>query len=141
MLLTGSETSLSNPDYIREMHVGVYQMTKHAVLSMADALRGELAEKGIGVSVLCPGPTDTSLAENSEHSHAVYTQSEAEDRPLDTSEPTEQAVDTRLSTPDQVAERALEGLRRGFFVIPTHSHIQQDVEARYREIQRGFEAL
>jgi NAD(P)-dependent dehydrogenase (short-subunit alcohol dehydrogenase family) len=141
MLVTGSEASLSNPDYIREMQVGVYQMTKHAVLSMADALRGELAEQGIGVSVLCPGPTATSLAENSEHSRAVYTQSEVEVRALRTSDPTERVVDTRLATPDQVAERALEGLRRGLFVIPTHPHIQQDAAARYREIQRGFEAL
>jgi NAD(P)-dependent dehydrogenase (short-subunit alcohol dehydrogenase family) len=141
MLLTGSEASLSNPEYIREMQVGVYQMTKHALLSMADALRGELAEQGIGVSVLCPGPTATSLAENSEHSRAAYTRTGIEERALRTDDPTEQAVDARLATPDQVADRALSGLRRGLFVIPTHPHIQQDVAARYDEIQRGFEAL
>ena len=35
--------------------VGVYAASKHAVVALTDRLRHELAEDGIGVSVLCPG--------------------------------------------------------------------------------------
>jgi hypothetical protein len=44
-------------------------------------------------------------------------------------------------TPDHVAEKAIEGLRQGLFVIPTHPHIRADAEARWREIERSFAAL
>lgn len=141
ILMTGSEASLSHPDYIRSMQAGVYHMTKHAVLSMGDALRSELASDGIGVSVLCPGPVPTNLAGNSAVSHAVRKGGPVELLEIEGGEETSAAVETRLRSPEQVAETALSGLRRGLFVIPTHPHIRQDVEARYREIERGFEGL
>jgi NAD(P)-dependent dehydrogenase (short-subunit alcohol dehydrogenase family) len=139
LLLTGSEASLSHPEFVRPMQVGVYHMTKHAVLSMGDALRGELEADGIGVSVLCPGPTPTDLAANSETARAAHLDGAHEPRAPETSD--DEGVDARTRLPHEVAEAALEGLRRGLFVIPTHRHIREDVAVRYREIERGFETL
>jgi NAD(P)-dependent dehydrogenase (short-subunit alcohol dehydrogenase family) len=139
LLLTGSEASLSNPDFVRPMHVGIYHMTKHAVLSMGDALRGELAPEGIGVSVLCPGPTPTDLAVSSEAARVAHLGGEAELRGPQAGD--EEAADARSRSPREVAEAALAGLRRGLFVIPTHPHIRDDVRARYQEIEQGFEGL
>lgn len=139
LLLTGSEASLSHPEFVRPMQVGIYHMTKHAVLSMGDALRGELEPEGIGVSVLCPGPTPTDLAVSSEAARIAHLGGEAELRGPEAGD--EEAADARSRDPREVAQTALAGLRRGLFVIPTHPHIREDVRARYREIERGFEDL
>ena len=34
---------------------GSYKVTKYGVVALSEGLRGELAPRGIGVSVLCPG--------------------------------------------------------------------------------------
>ncbi len=139
LLLTGSEASLSHPDFVRPMQVGIYHMTKHAVLSMGDALRGELAPDGIGVSVLCPGPTPTSLAVSSEAARVAHFGGKSELRGPEAGD--EAAADARSRDPREVAEAALAGLRRGLFVIPTHPHIRDDVRARYQEIEQSFDGL
>ena len=38
-----------------------YSASKHAVLGLSETLRNELAEDGIGVSILCPGAVSTRL--------------------------------------------------------------------------------
>jgi NAD(P)-dependent dehydrogenase (short-subunit alcohol dehydrogenase family) len=42
----------------------LYHTTKFAVVGMSEALWSELKPTGIGVSVLCPGPVDTNIMEN-----------------------------------------------------------------------------
>ena len=44
--------------------LGAYSATKHAVVGMAATLRDELAETGVGVSVLCPGLVKTRIFES-----------------------------------------------------------------------------
>lgn len=141
ILLTGSEAALSYPELIRDMQIGAYLMTKHSVLAMADGLRADLRGDGIGVSVLCPGPVATSLSQNSS---ALRAGRAAVGPVVPTAGlgPEAQARVGALSvSPDQIAARALEGLRRGLFVIPTHPHIAADVEARHAEIRAGLDAL
>lgn len=139
LLLTGSEASLSHPAFVRPMQVGVYHMTKHAVLSIGDTLRGELASYGIGVSVLCPGPTPTDLSRNSESARVAHLGGAPTLRAPASAD--EEAVIARTREVEEVAEAALAGLRRGLFVIPTHPHIREDVAVRYREIEEAFEGL
>ena len=50
-----------------------YAASKAFVLSYSHALRGELAGRGVGVTVLCPGPVETGFAEA-----AGFTAEEAE---------------------------------------------------------------
>ena len=45
-------------------HMGMYAASKHALAAISDALRVELSSKGIGVSTIYPGLTDTSFMEN-----------------------------------------------------------------------------
>src|SRR4029078_5343705 len=42
--------------------MGVYYATQAYVLSCTEALRSELAPRGIKVAVLCPGPVPTEFA-------------------------------------------------------------------------------
>ena len=58
---TGSENSLSLPSAARHTGVGGYNMTKHAMLSMADTFRFELADEDIGVSLAIPGGVLTDI--------------------------------------------------------------------------------
>jgi len=61
LLLTGSDSSVAVPHAFRRAGVGMYGITKHGVLHMADVLRYELAADGIGVSLLLPGPVHTEI--------------------------------------------------------------------------------
>ena len=142
ILLTGSEAALSYPELIRDMQIGAYLMTKHSVLAMADGLRADLRGEGIGVSVLCPGPVATNLSQHSSALRAGRGGATPAAAPTAGLSPEAQARIGALSVPpDQIAARALEGLSRGLFVIPTHPHIAADVEARYDEIRAGLDAL
>lgn len=148
ILMTGSEAALSYPPLIHDMRLGAYLMTKHSVLAMADALRADLRADPIGVSVLCPGPVATSLSQNSSalrpsgvpSSAPASTTAETNSAP-GLSTRAQELIRTLSLTPDAIAARALEGLRRGLFVIPTHPHIGADVDARYAEIRAGLAAL
>lgn len=44
--------------------MSVYSTTKFAVVGMMEALRGELAEANIGVSVFCPGPVISNFGDS-----------------------------------------------------------------------------
>src|SRR5215471_18499827 len=45
---------------------GVYVTSKFALVGLAESLRADLRQSGIGVSVLCPGPVQSELFESTE---------------------------------------------------------------------------
>ncbi|MEY4500429.1 MAG: hypothetical protein RIS52_319 [Pseudomonadota bacterium] len=55
---TGSENSVGLPAL---GPTSVYTASKHAVLGLSDALRRDLEESGIAVSILCPGLVQTDI--------------------------------------------------------------------------------
>jgi len=140
ILMTGSENSLSNPGMLRGLGTDVYNLSKHGVLAMADVLRAELGQAGIGVSVLCPGAVNTGLGQ---HSEALAPAPEG-DTQVSNPAPAPEVIDwlrAHTRSPETVAAIAIAGLEADLFVIPTHPHIEDDVAERYGEIQRGLEAL
>ena len=145
VLMTGSEHSLSNPGYLRELPVQAYNLTKHCVLAMADVLRAELEADGIGVSVLCPGPVVSGLGDNSlAFRPARYGAAPAATDLLAggaISEEAARSIEGMYLRAPEAAAIALAGLRRGQFVIPTHEYILEDARERFREIERGFGVL
>ena len=144
ILMTGSEHSLSSPQYLKSVPLHLYNMTKHCVLSMAESLRTELGPDGVGVSVLCPGPVATGLLKNSGSFRPARfggpTQVELPGiGDLDEAEAKNLA--SLYMPASRAAEIALEGVKAGAFVIPTHPFEKEDVDARYREIAAGFDLL
>jgi short-subunit dehydrogenase len=51
--------------------VAAYCASKFGVVAMSESLRDELAPRGVGVSVLCPGVVATHLAVNSDKQSGI----------------------------------------------------------------------
>ncbi len=122
LMITGSENSLSVPAAVKGRGLGLYGATKHGVLIMAEWLRDESAST-LDVHVLMPG--------------AVYTPLIARALP----DPALAPPQIGLIMPERCAEIALQGMDLGLFYIPTHAHIADDIEPRYRGVLDALAAL
>lgn len=81
-------------------HKAGYSASKFAVRGFSEALRMELADRGVGVTVLYPGPVSTNIvldgrAPSPEQQHAEFA-----------------FLSKRAVSPDLVAQRTLAGIRR-----------------------------
>jgi short-subunit dehydrogenase len=110
-------------------------MTKHAVVGLAAALRGELDPHGVGVSVLCPGLIKTRIFE-SERNRPDGMEDRSENNP--TLKQYRELLEAGGAPPEQVAEvvyRAV--LDNQFFVFPT-ADFDAMIESRIADIRQGF---
>lgn len=136
---TGSENSLSLPAFARATGVGGYNMTKHAMLSMADTLRFELKDEGIGVSLAIPGGVKTDIIFSVKKRQEAFGGSgkpefsQADVLPQDVEVPP-------VIGATEAAEIILKGVAGEQFYIPTHAHILQDFMNRSNEIEAAFSA-
>lgn len=139
IMFTGSENSLVMPAGNRDLAMGIYGATKHALLVIAEWLRYEIRNTPVTVSVLLPGPVLTERLAQTFGALAAD--------PVDPalrarfSARAEQTLRKRFISPDECAALALQGLKLGLFYIPTQAYILDDVEARYREIREAFAAM
>ena len=112
-----------------------YGLSKHAVVGLAAAMRGELAGSGVGVSVLCPGLINTRIFESERNRPAGM------DDPSDDN-PTSKAYREMIADgapPSQVADVVYQAVvDNQFFVFPTRD-LDGLVEARLADIRQGFE--
>ena len=117
--------------------IGPYAVAKVGVVSVSETLRTELAMAGspIGVSVLCPGMTNTSVMEAERN------------RPteLGTESRTEDAENMRLyirsgftgpegKEPDEVAAMVVDAIKNDRFWVISHSDLRPTIAARFAEI-------
>jgi len=115
--------------------VGPYGTSKHAVVGLAAALRSELAERGVGVSVLCPGLINTKIFE-SERNRPDGMRDPSTDNPF--SKRYRELLATSGSPPEQVAETVYQAvLDNQFFVFPT-SDLDHMFESRIADIRQGL---
>jgi NAD(P)-dependent dehydrogenase (short-subunit alcohol dehydrogenase family)/pimeloyl-ACP methyl ester carboxylesterase len=85
-----------------------YSTSKAAVKMLSDCLRAELAGKGVGVSVICPGFTSTAIARN-----ATY---RGGDRAL-----SEEVLRRRGYPPERVAAHILRAVHHNTAVVPVNA--------------------
>jgi NAD(P)-dependent dehydrogenase (short-subunit alcohol dehydrogenase family) len=116
--------------------LGVYKVTKHAVVTLSETLSHELAERGakVKVSVLCPGMVNTRIMES------------ARNRPgrPPTTPPLDSAAGARWEAirervqlgipPTEVADAVFEALRKDRFYILTHPEGKGYVRTRMEDI-------
>jgi NAD(P)-dependent dehydrogenase (short-subunit alcohol dehydrogenase family) len=118
-------------------YIGPYAVAKVGVVSVSETLRIELAMAGspIGVSVLCPGMTNTSVMEAERN------------RPTEmgTESRTEDAENMRLyirsgftgpdgKEPDEVAAMVVDAIRNDRFWVISHADLRPTIATRFAEI-------
>jgi len=111
-------------------NAGIYTGAKMAVVGIMECLRGELAEEGIGVSVLCPHLVRTNIHEHGSLRPARFGGSNA-------AEPLHEAVASMVSVgmaPLEVARKVLRGIARNDLYILTHPEIAPIVRERFGAI-------
>lgn len=103
---------------------GLYSTTKFAVVGLSESLLLEVADKGIGVSVLCPGLVDTQLM-----SQSLKVRPAELDPGLRHNQPD---PDTAAGiSPMAVGERVIDAVRGGDFYIITHDDYRDIVAMRH----------
>ncbi len=123
-----------------------YAATKYAVAAFGETLAMELQAEGskVGVSLLCPGPVRTNIAQGYARREARYRTPEAEtDAGPDVHFEAFMGavVESDWSTPEQVADIAIDGVRRGDFWIITHPQLMASVDDRSRAITEASAAM
>lgn len=119
-----------NPNF----RTGAYAMTKYAVVAMSEALEMEMAQHGIGVSVLCPAAVDTGIYRS------------ARSRPQRMGGPFEQRIDEGMEEmlkeglrPEQVGLRVVQAIKDNEFYVFTHSSPREWLERRFSRILSAFD--
>ena len=102
-----------------------YHVSKQAVVALSECLQHSLIGSGLGVSVLCPGYVNTRILNSARNRPAAL---QDPDRPPPRHLRLLQAALRKGMTPEEVAERALEGLRQGRFYLFTHPDMLPGVE-------------
>jgi len=124
--------------------LGLYNLTKGAVVSLTETLAAELPE-GYGASVFCPGPFKTNLGNTSREVPALLKGEQAPPPPP----PPEWLKDMEMDfDPEEAASRempaevagrlVIRGVRRGDLYIITHPEFYEGVKARYDAVLRAF---
>jgi NAD(P)-dependent dehydrogenase (short-subunit alcohol dehydrogenase family) len=111
---------------------GLYSTTKFAVVGLSEALLLEVAEQGVGVSVLCPGLVDTRLVAQS-----LAIRPAALDPGVDHGQP---APDTASGiSPLVVGEQVMDAVRENRFYIITHDDYREIIEMRHNSILEALD--
>jgi len=130
LLATGSEHSLGVPHLLG----GPYTASKHGVLGACDVLRGELPDH-VGVSVLCPGLTTSQLW------NATAVRPDEFGGAVDGDPASGAFMEASGMAAATVAQRALDGVAAGDFMIATHYNARLYAERRATEAAQAFAAL
>lgn len=115
----------------------LYRVSKHAVVSLSEALYSDLKMRNtsIGVSVLCPGEVRSNL-----RNHERNRPSELVNYELDNKEIVEESRVNEM-TPEQCAAIVFEGIRENRLYILSHPVFNQYIMRRAQDIVSGKNPL
>ena len=116
--------------------LGVYKVTKHAVVSLSETLHHELAEREakVRISVLCPGFVNTRINESARN-RPEHLSASAQLHPASGArwEMIQQLVPAGMP-PEQVADAVFAAVREARFYILTHPEGKDAVRTRMEDI-------
>jgi NAD(P)-dependent dehydrogenase (short-subunit alcohol dehydrogenase family) len=126
-----------------------YGATKHAVVAISEATRGELAQHSIGVSVLCPGFIRTNILDSGRNLQQRFAGANAQ--PLSVIRPPDEAsaqlvafVKQRIAEgidPLYVGELVREAIEDDVLYVFTDTEFEPMFDARVAEIKKGFDRI
>ena len=121
-----------------------YNVSKYGVVALSEGLRSELAPRGIGMSVLCPGFVRTQIMDFWRNQPERFGRIPA-DRlaAIRASEPFKM-IQERVSNgidPFYVGELVREGIENDWPYIFTDVEFEPMIEARFAAIKQGFDRI
>ena len=119
--------------------LGVYNTSKYAVVGLSEALRDDLAEQGIGVSVLCPGMVQTKILESERTRPDAFEPSDetAQAAAAAHSEVMHLAMNTGIE-PAEVAQLVVDGVKANQLYLFPHPELKDSVASRFDEMMGSF---
>ena len=121
----------------------LYNSTKRAVMAIMETLAIDLKGTGVGSSVFCPGPYQTSLGKTTDALRTKHLGQPYE--PLDPAKmPKPKIDDSKIDLsklerdPDEAGERVVRGIKRGDLFILTHAEWKPGWEAHAAAVTRAF---
>jgi NAD(P)-dependent dehydrogenase (short-subunit alcohol dehydrogenase family) len=116
--------------------MGVYNASKHAVVTMTETLYHDLAlvKAPIGCSVLCPAFVPTGIHQSVRNRPAAMAGEETTASQATAREAVAKAVTSGRLTPQQVASMTFEAIRENRFYIITHPKILGSIGLRHQDI-------
>ena len=119
-------------------YLGAYTATKAAVVALSESWAGELEEKGIHVSVLCPAFVQTRIHESERNRSAQYQPDELRtSNEKSFANSTKQMVENGIEV-SIVGKRVVEALNDGEFYIFTHPNYRPIMQERTAAIDAAF---
>lgn len=120
-----------------------YNVSKYGVVALSEGLRNELAPRGIGVSVLCPGLINTKIADSTRNVPDRFGGQE-----VGSVDSVSTAGMGRLREllaagidPKYVGELVREGIEGDWAYIFTDTQFEPFIEARFANIKAGFDRI
>jgi NAD(P)-dependent dehydrogenase (short-subunit alcohol dehydrogenase family) len=110
----------------------IYAAAKAAVVTISEAIRGDLANDNIGVSVLCPGPVRTNIGELAKNRPPQFGVGDAY-REAEEAGATRVAFPSMLE-PADVGALVLNAVRNNDFYIITHGEWRSQAAARHAAV-------
>ncbi|HWY83232.1 MAG TPA: SDR family NAD(P)-dependent oxidoreductase [Roseiarcus sp.] len=121
-----------------------YNVSKYGLVALSEGLRSELAPRGIGVSVLCPGFVRTQIMDfwrnQPERFGRIPTDRLAAIRASEPFKMMEQRVSNGID-PFYVGELVREGIENDWPYIFTDVEFEPMIEARFAAIKQGFDRI
>ena len=123
---------------------GAYNVTKYGVVAFSEGLRVDLAPRGIGVSVLCPGFIRTQILDSASHLPERFAGALGAAPRSEAASEQVAMVAGRISQgidPLYVGELVREGIEGDWPYIFTDAEFEPFIEMRLAEIKRGFDRI
>jgi len=114
----------------------VYNVSKHAVVTLSETLAHDLRERGsrVGVSVLCPAYVPTGISNAERNRPAQYPPGERSPETLARQQMMKKAVASGKLSADDVARAVVQAVKAERFYILTHPRIKDAIRARMEDI-------
>jgi NAD(P)-dependent dehydrogenase (short-subunit alcohol dehydrogenase family) len=121
-----------------------YNVAKYGVVALSEGLRGELAPRGIGVSVLCPGFVRTRVMDSLRYLPERFPRPPEDLLAAMQSSDLFRMIRERVATgidPYYVGELVREGVEGDWPYIFTDTEFEPFVDARFAAIKQGFDRI
>lgn len=119
---------------------GVYCASKFAVVGLSEALRSDLKEHGIGVSVYCPGPVKSNIGEAGSKRPADLAETGYKPPAAPDAGPVKGSISftDAWMEPEEAGRRVLEGVRENRLYILSHPELRDAIRERHAAIEASW---